>query len=205
MADKVTKICMDIYRKLGKSRVLNIIERLQNPNILAICYLYNLQWKYVKKYISIQASIFLFVSSVLKAKKKNIYILICLFQITSNFKIGSVGDWNFPNIFFSSNMCLECRSWIRKLSFLNVCNWYKRPKGIMKSIYSILLSCVHSFRHKWFKIKMGACLLSSSWKKIFRVCGYIYDQSDHQKQTHICFALTSICLTKQILSHASKC
>jgi hypothetical protein len=71
MADKVTKICMDIhvYRKLEKSRVLNIIERLQIPNILETCYLYNLQWKYVKKYISIQASIFLFVSSVLKLKK----------------------------------------------------------------------------------------------------------------------------------------
>jgi hypothetical protein len=66
MADKVTKICMDIYRKLGKSRVLNFIERSQIPNILGICYLYNLQWKYVKKYRSIQASSFLFVSSVLK-------------------------------------------------------------------------------------------------------------------------------------------
>jgi hypothetical protein len=43
MADKVTKICMDIYRILEKSRVLNIIERLQIPNILEICYLYNLQ------------------------------------------------------------------------------------------------------------------------------------------------------------------
>jgi hypothetical protein len=43
MADKVTKICMDIYRKLEKRRVLNIIERLQIPNILEICYLYNLQ------------------------------------------------------------------------------------------------------------------------------------------------------------------
>jgi hypothetical protein len=68
MADKVTKICMDIYGKLEKSRVLNIIERLQISNILEICYLCNLQWKYVKKYISIQASIFLFVSSVLKLK-----------------------------------------------------------------------------------------------------------------------------------------
>jgi hypothetical protein len=68
MADKVTKICMDIYRKLEKSRVLNVTERLQIRNNLEICYLYNLQWKYVKKYIhvSIQASIFLFVSSVLK-------------------------------------------------------------------------------------------------------------------------------------------
>jgi hypothetical protein len=65
MADKVTKICMDIYRKLEESRVLNVKERLQIPKNLEICYLYNLQWKYVKKYISIQASIFLFVSSVL--------------------------------------------------------------------------------------------------------------------------------------------
>jgi hypothetical protein len=43
IADKVTKICMDIYSKLEKSRVLNTIERLQIPNILEICYLYNLQ------------------------------------------------------------------------------------------------------------------------------------------------------------------
>jgi hypothetical protein len=33
---------MDIYRKFEKSRVLNIIEGLQVPNILEICYLYNL-------------------------------------------------------------------------------------------------------------------------------------------------------------------
>jgi hypothetical protein len=65
MAARVIKICMDIYRKSEKSRFLNTIERLQIPNILEICYLYNFQWKYVKKYISIQASIFLFVSSVL--------------------------------------------------------------------------------------------------------------------------------------------
>jgi hypothetical protein len=49
----MTKICMDIYRKLEKSRVLNIIEDLQIPDILEICDLYNLLWKYVKKYISI--------------------------------------------------------------------------------------------------------------------------------------------------------
>jgi hypothetical protein len=42
MADAVTKIYMDIYRKLEKSKVLNIIEGLQVPNILEICYLYNL-------------------------------------------------------------------------------------------------------------------------------------------------------------------
>jgi hypothetical protein len=75
MADKVIKICMDIYRKLEKSRVLNIIERLQIPNILEIWYLYNLQWKYVKKYISIQASIFLFVSSVLNESVKVYYFI----------------------------------------------------------------------------------------------------------------------------------
>jgi hypothetical protein len=40
--DTGTKICMDIYRKLEKSRVLNIIEDLQIPDILEICYLYNL-------------------------------------------------------------------------------------------------------------------------------------------------------------------
>jgi hypothetical protein len=61
MADKVTEICMDIYRKLEKSRVLNIIERLQIPNILEICYLYNLQRKYVKKYIYINPGINFFV------------------------------------------------------------------------------------------------------------------------------------------------
>jgi hypothetical protein len=49
LADKVTKICMDIYRKLEKSNVLNIIEGLKIPNILEICYLYNLLWKYVKQ------------------------------------------------------------------------------------------------------------------------------------------------------------
>jgi hypothetical protein len=64
MADTVTKICMDIYRKLEKTRVLNI-EDLQIPDILEICYLYNLLWKYVEKYISIQASIFLFVLFIL--------------------------------------------------------------------------------------------------------------------------------------------
>jgi hypothetical protein len=40
---------MDIYRKLEKSRVLNIIEDLQVADILEICLLYNLLWKYVKK------------------------------------------------------------------------------------------------------------------------------------------------------------
>jgi hypothetical protein len=53
MADKMTKNCMDMYRNLEKSRVLNTIERLQIPNILEICCLYNLQWKkYVKIYIN---------------------------------------------------------------------------------------------------------------------------------------------------------
>jgi hypothetical protein len=66
MVDTGTKICMDIYRKLEKSR--NIIGDLQIPDIFQICYLYNLLWKYVKKYISIQASIFLFVLFILKAK-----------------------------------------------------------------------------------------------------------------------------------------
>jgi hypothetical protein len=66
MADTGTKICMDIYRKLEKSRVLNIIEDLQIPDILEICYLYNLLWKYVKKYISIKVSIFLFVLFIFK-------------------------------------------------------------------------------------------------------------------------------------------
>jgi hypothetical protein len=41
MADTGTKICMDIHRKLEKSRVLNIID-LQIPDILEICFLYNL-------------------------------------------------------------------------------------------------------------------------------------------------------------------
>jgi hypothetical protein len=66
MADTGTKICMDIYRKLEKSRVLNIIEDLQILDILEIWYLYNLLWKYVKKYISIQTSTFLFVLFILK-------------------------------------------------------------------------------------------------------------------------------------------
>jgi hypothetical protein len=42
MADTVAKICMDTYGKLEKSGVLNIIEGLQVPDILEICYLYNL-------------------------------------------------------------------------------------------------------------------------------------------------------------------
>jgi hypothetical protein len=42
MKDTVTKISIDIYRKLEKSRVLNIIEYLQVPDISEICLLYNL-------------------------------------------------------------------------------------------------------------------------------------------------------------------
>jgi hypothetical protein len=34
MADKMTKFCMDIYRKFEKSKVLKIIADLQIPNIL---------------------------------------------------------------------------------------------------------------------------------------------------------------------------
>jgi hypothetical protein len=85
MADKVKKNCMDIYGKLEKSRVLNIIERLQIPNILEICYLCNLQWKYVKKYISIQASIFLFVSSVIPVKLRGCSMAISILQ-SQNFR-----------------------------------------------------------------------------------------------------------------------
>jgi hypothetical protein len=65
-------VARTVYRKWEKSRILNIIEGLQIPDILDICYLYNFLWKYVKKYISIQASIFLFVSSVLKHEIENI-------------------------------------------------------------------------------------------------------------------------------------
>jgi hypothetical protein len=39
MADKVTKICMDMYRKLEKSTVLNIMKRLQVPYILEIIHI----------------------------------------------------------------------------------------------------------------------------------------------------------------------
>jgi hypothetical protein len=42
MAHTGTKICMDIYRKLEKSRVFNIKEDLQIPDILEICFLYTL-------------------------------------------------------------------------------------------------------------------------------------------------------------------
>ena len=41
MSDTGTKICMDIYRKLQKSRVLSILEVLQIPDILEIYYLHN--------------------------------------------------------------------------------------------------------------------------------------------------------------------
>jgi hypothetical protein len=43
MADKGTRLCMDISRTLEKSRILNIIENLEIPDILEICYLCNLQ------------------------------------------------------------------------------------------------------------------------------------------------------------------
>jgi hypothetical protein len=42
LAVTVTNISIDIYRKLEKSRVLNIIEDLQVPDILEICLLCNL-------------------------------------------------------------------------------------------------------------------------------------------------------------------
>jgi hypothetical protein len=42
MADTLTKICMDMHRELEKSRVLNIKEDIQIPDILEICDLYNL-------------------------------------------------------------------------------------------------------------------------------------------------------------------
>jgi hypothetical protein len=42
MADNVTKICVGIYRKLEKSRFLNIIEGLQIPNTLEMCHVCNL-------------------------------------------------------------------------------------------------------------------------------------------------------------------
>jgi hypothetical protein len=63
MADTVTKISMDIYRKLEKSRVLNIIDDLhvQVLDILEICLLYNLLCKYVKIYININPGIDFFV------------------------------------------------------------------------------------------------------------------------------------------------
>jgi hypothetical protein len=62
MADTVTKICMDIYRKFEKSRVLNVIEDLQIPDILEICYLYNLLWICINPGIH-----FLFVLYILKS------------------------------------------------------------------------------------------------------------------------------------------
>jgi hypothetical protein len=40
MADTVEKNCMDMCRKLDKSRVFSIIEGLEVPNILEICHLY---------------------------------------------------------------------------------------------------------------------------------------------------------------------
>jgi hypothetical protein len=43
MADKETKLWMNIYGKLERSSVLNITEGLQIPYILEICYSYNLQ------------------------------------------------------------------------------------------------------------------------------------------------------------------
>jgi hypothetical protein len=65
---KVIKICMDIYGELKISSVLNIIQRLQILDILEICYLYNLLWKYVKKYIN--PGIDFFVCIICPLKKK---------------------------------------------------------------------------------------------------------------------------------------
>jgi hypothetical protein len=65
MADTVTKICMGIYRKLEKSRVLYIIEGLQVPNILEISYLYNYYENMSKNIYQSMHRFCLFVSSVL--------------------------------------------------------------------------------------------------------------------------------------------
>jgi hypothetical protein len=51
MTDTGTKICMDICKKLEKSRVLNIIEDLQIPDILEICYLYIIYYENMSKNI----------------------------------------------------------------------------------------------------------------------------------------------------------
>jgi hypothetical protein len=74
MADKVTY--MHIYWKLEKSRVLNIIERLQIPHILEICYLYNLQLKlyYVKNIYQSRHRFLLFVPSVPNAQLKKVLV-----------------------------------------------------------------------------------------------------------------------------------
>jgi hypothetical protein len=78
---------------LKKSKVLNIIEDLQIPDILEICYLCNLLWKYVKKYISIQASIFLFVLFILNKK------LAVSFNYTFRYidDVLSINNHNFHN------------------------------------------------------------------------------------------------------------
>jgi hypothetical protein len=87
------------YRKLVKSRVLNFIEDLQIPDVLEICYLYNLLWKYVKQYISIQASIFLFVLFILKFTD---------FDPATNLRTST-----YLKVYFPSNF--RSKSWVSKL------------------------------------------------------------------------------------------
>jgi hypothetical protein len=117
LADTVTKICMDIYRKLEKNWVLNIIEDLQIPGILEICYLYNLLWKYVKNIYINPGIDFLFVLNILKSFSKIEFILLyhlqsdtCTLHAFCNFpnrrgtlwwrvEIGT-GRWSFWSYFF---------------------------------------------------------------------------------------------------------
>jgi hypothetical protein len=117
MADTVTKICMDIYRKLEKSRVLNIIEDLQIPDVLEIYYFYNLLWKYVKKYISIQASIFLFVLNILNAEYITLYSYLTF----------------YPTFGMSRSLCLQCAGFLysRKLYGISPICWFNSDNHVL--------------------------------------------------------------------------
>jgi hypothetical protein len=83
MADIVTTICMDIYRKLEKSIVMNIIERLQICNILEICFRIIYNENMSKIYIYKSSHPFFLVTSVLNAVDVRIKLVGTLLAIVN--------------------------------------------------------------------------------------------------------------------------
>jgi hypothetical protein len=123
MEDKVTRICMGIYRKLEKSGVLNVTERLQIANNLKICYLYYLQWSYVKKIYQSRHRLFsLYHLSLIFGKCRSITYLhseICIhiipvtvpYSICWNINVdsvASVASWTPYRYLFTRNGCMQC-------------------------------------------------------------------------------------------------
>jgi hypothetical protein len=115
-----------VYGKLKKSGVLNIIERLQIPNILEICYLNNLLWKYVKKYISIQAS-------------------ICLYHLSLSISIILLTMYPFVSIFSSPELKAQVSYSDRLLSVVRL--------SVCKLLYFRLLlqNRWANFNQTWYK------------------------------------------------------